>query len=291
MNRQIGLLPSAMTLLLILAAALSGCARVPNAAVAGAPARLAAPASEKAEMLKYLKDARADLKSIETVMADEDLGLTEDASQSEGEEMTEEDIKRYYELLDNYSYDIKDAIAAINARKTPDNADIAAFKAAELAEFQLTGELLDEYLQVLGYYELMTDVYGYIDEASKVQTDDFQAMYTAYNSAITKAIETLSGGDIPTCLKSVNDTMISALNDMNAAVLYVINSYALEDPLRQDAALYRWDILLRKFGTVSAGLEKDIEDRQAKLTADAKSVQNNNEGLAQWLDGNIDKLD
>lgn len=290
MNRHTRLLSSAMVLFLILAA-LAGCARVPNTAVAGAPAQFTVPASEKAGILKYLKDARADLKIIDAVMTDKDLGMTEDASESEGGEMTEEDIKRYYELLDNYSFDIKDAIDAINARKTPENADIAAFKAAELAEFKLTGELLGEYLQVLGYYELMMDVYGYIDEASKVQTDDFQAMYTAYNSAITKAIATLSGGDIPSCLKSVNDTMISALNDMNASVLYVINSYALEDPLRQDAALYRWEILLRKFGTISTGLEKDIKERQAKLIADAKSVQSTNDGLAQWLDGNIDKLD
>lgn len=290
MNRHTRLLSSAMILLLILTA-FAGCARVPNTAVAAAPAQLAVPASEKAEFLKYLKDARADLKVIDAVMTDEELGMTEDASDGEDGEMTEEALKRYYELLDNYSFDIKDAIDAINARKTPDNADIAAFKAAELAEFRLTGDLLDEYLQVLGYYELMMDVYGYIDEASKVQTDDYEAMYKAYNSAIQKAIETLSGGNIPTCLKSMNDTMISALNDMNASVLYVINSYALEDPLRQDAALYRWDILLRKFDTISKGLEKDIGDRQAKLIADAKNVQSTNDGLAQWLDGNIDKLD
>ncbi len=290
MNRHTRLLSSAMILLLTLAA-FAGCVRVPNTAAAAAPAWLAAPASEKAEILQYLKAARSDLQLIDAVMSDEELGMTEDASEGEGGEMTEEDIRRYYELLDNYSYDIKDAIDAINARKTPNNADIAAFKAAELAVFRLTGELLDEYLQVLGYYELMMDVYGYIDEASKVQTDDFEAMYKAYNSAISKAIETLSTGQIPTCLKSMNDTMISALNDMNASVLYVINSYALEDPLRQDAALYRWEILLRKFDTISKGLEKDIEDRQAKLIADAKNVQSTNEGLAQWLDGNIDKLD
>jgi hypothetical protein len=281
----------AACLLLVAALALPGCTARQNAPVANAAAQLRAPAaSDKAATVKYLKAALKDLAVIDEIVDDEELGLTQDVDASGDETMTDAQAARYTEVLDEYIGDINDAIRAIGTRETPKNADIEAFRSAELAEFELLDELLDEYLQVLGYYDLMMQMEDDMSGFSEVNVNDLEGTYKAYNAAFMKAIDTMKNGDIPSCLKSMNDSLVAALTEANDSVLYLLQAIALDDPLRMDAAEYRLGILMRRLEKVGTGLEQDLLDRQKKLVDDAKSIQKTNDGLRQWLQSNIDKL-
>lgn len=287
------LLKTSVSFVLIAALALAGCSRagvVPAPADAASLALAVPAANDKAAMLKYLQTAQEDFAIVDTLLADQDLGLLEEPDSSSSEDLTADEVTQYLTKLTDYTTQVKDTMDAIGTRLTPNNPDIAFFTAAELSELQLSSDILGEYTQVLNYYNMMLDVNNGLDKVGDVNTKDLEGTYKSYNDAITKAIDTLKNGDIPSCLKSMNDNFIAALSDMNDAVLYTLNAYSLSDPLRTASAAYRLGMLTRRVQMIGKGLQDDLIERQKKLLEDAKGIQKTNEGLKKWVQDNIDRL-
>lgn len=288
-------LQTASALVLVMAFILAGCAGNVAAPANLAAANLAvkAPAAAPAgaaELLDYLKDAQGDLAVVDKLLADKDLGLTEDVDTSSEDTLTQEEIAQYSALLADYDTQVKSALAAVDGRATPADDQVAYFRAAETSELQLAQDMTEEYIQVLNYYNMMTDVENIMGGLGQVDINDLEGTYKAYNEAIGKAIDEINGSAIPSSLKSLNDNFVAALVEFNNAVLYMLQALSINDPLRLDAAMYRLGILQRNLDQIGNGLDDDLANRFKKLVADAKGMQQTNEGLKKWVQDNIDKL-
>lgn len=284
--------PQSVALVLVLALAAAGCtapAGRSSAANASMGIALMAPAN-RSEIAKELKAAREDLKIIDELIADEDLGLLEDESSSDSEEITESEVSFYMGILEKYDSRLKQALADIKARPELDNKDMAELRKAEIAQFLLACDVVEEYMQVLHYMQSLLDLAAQMDAIGNVSATDPAGMYEEINQAIEKAVGKLKSSEVPSFLQSMNDNMIASLNEMNDAVLYSLIAEEIDDPVRRNGAAYRMGILERKFTRISADANADTEDRMKKLKQDVTTVQQVNEGLSKWVQANLDKL-
>lgn len=284
--------PQTVALVLVLALAAAGCAAPAgrsSAANASMGIALMAPAN-RSEIAKELKAAREDLKIIDELIADEDLGLLEDESSSDSEEITESEVSFYMGILEKYDSRLKQALAEIKARPELDNKDMAELRKAEIAQFLLACDVVEEYMQVLHYMQSLLDLAAQMDAIGNVSATDPAGMYEEINQAIEKAVGKLKSSEVPSFLQSMNDNMIASLNEMNDAVLYSLIAEEIDDPVRRNGAAYRMGILERKFTRISADANADTEDRMKKLKQDVTTVQQVNEGLSKWVQANLDKL-
>ena len=264
---------------MIMLAGCAGTASAPQASGTG----------EKQVMLDYLQGTLGDFAAIDALIADKDLGLMKDTSS--GEAVTSETLTKYLGILQGYDSSITSKLDEIQKRDAPNDPDIAFFKAAEMMEFQTTSDILDEYIQLLKYANSLLDMTASLSPLSNVaDTTDLQAVYNAFNTAISSAIDKMKAVEAPSFLKSANDAFIGVLGEMNDAVLYLLQSASLNDPVRLNAANYRFDILTRKLSTISSEFGQDMTTREAKIKADVKSIQAENTGLKNWVQKNIDKL-
>lgn len=283
----------ACALLLALALALAGCAGTasrPMAASLSAGTPMLAMPSERGDVLNALKDAKEDLKVITDLIGDPDLALLEEEDTSDTSEMTDEDITFYLGILEEYDGRIKDALTEIKARPELEIDEIKLFRTAEIAQFELAGDVVTEYMQVLHYIQSLLDLSTQMESIGQVDAQDPAGMYEAISTAINSAIDDMKSNDVPTFLQSMNDNMVASLSEMNDAVLYSLIAEDINDPLRRNAAAYRMGILERKFTRISADAETDTDSRMEKLKGDVEKLQEVNEGLLKWIETNLDNL-
>ncbi len=284
--------PQVVSLVLVLALVLAGCAAPSGRSVAANASTgvLMAAAASSGEIVKELKAANEDLKIIDELIADKDLGLLEEESSSDTEEITESEITLYMGILDEYDKRLKQALSDLKARQELDNKDMAELRKAEIAQFLLACDVVEEYMSVLHYMQALLDLAGQMDAIGNVSATDPAGMYEEINQAIEKAVAKLKSSEVPSFLQSMNDNMIASLNEMNDAVLYSLIAEEINDPVRRNGAAYRMGILERKFTKITADANTDTEDRMKKLKQDVNTVQQVNEGLSKWVQANLDKL-
>ncbi len=284
--------PQAVALVLVLALVVAGCtAPVGSGVAANASIGILAKApANNGEITKELKSALEELKIIDELIADEDLGLLEDESSSDTEEITESEVTFYMDILEKYDSRLKKALTDLKARPELDNKDMAELRKAEIAQFVLAADVVEEYMQVLHYMQALLDLAAQMDAIGNVSATDPAGMYEEINQAIEKAVGKLKSSEVPSFLQSMNENMIASLNEMNDAVLYSLIAEEIDDPVRRNGAAYRMGILERKFTKVSADADADTEDRMKKLKQDVSTVQQVNEGLSKWVQANLDKL-
>jgi hypothetical protein len=247
------------------------------------------PAMKRAE-LAYLQAAKEDLAEVDSLFADKDIGLLADDSSS-SEDVTSESLAKYADLLTSYDTRISDRLDALRTRTAPDNADIASCKAAEIDELEMVDSILKEYIQLMKYAGSILGILGDLGQMDEIAgLSDPEAIYNSFNATINKALETLKGVVVPSFLKSTNETLVTSLNEINDAVLYAMQSAAIDDPVRSDAAFYRIDIWSRGFSKFGDDFLQDILSREATVTGDLKGIQAKNTALESWIQGNIDKL-
>ena len=284
--------PQALALVLALAFALAGCAVPSGSGKAdismGFLPRMSVTSSEISNELKAVRD---ELRIIDEMIADKDLGLLDDDASSEASELTKSEVAFYMSILEEYNKRLNEAVSDIKSRKEPENRDMAELRKAETAQFELAGAVVEEYMQVLHYIQSLLDLAEQMEAIGKVDAANPAGMYEAINKAIEKAVTKLESSEAPSFLRSMNDNMIASLNELNDAVLYSLTAEDLDDPVRRNGAAYRMGILERKFARISADADADTEERREKLKQDIATVQNVNEGLSRWVQANLDKLE
>jgi hypothetical protein len=281
--------------LLVLAMALSvtGCTATAAAGQNQSDTKAAdqPPAGDKQAILDYLKAAKNDLKLIDEILADKDIGLLEEETASEGEELAPELIEEYEGVLSGYTDQIAASLSGISKRTAPNLPDIANFQAAEKAVFQTLDSILQEYSQTLSYASTILQVGEDISGLENIQETDLQAIYDAYSAGIGEMIAALEAASVPTFLASFNADFIEAFKQLDSTVYYALSAIAIDDPLRADAAEYLMGIMVRNVDSISQEWEQELADRQYMLSEDAKAVATTAEGLKSWLDTNIASLE
>ncbi len=284
--------PQALALVLALAFALAGCAVPSGSGKADISMGILPRKSVTSpEISNELKAVRDELRIIDEMIADKDLGLLDDDASSEASELTKSEVAFYMSILEEYNKRLNEAVSDIKSRKEPDNRDMAELRKAETAQFELAGAVVEEYMQVLHYIQSLLDLAEQMEAIGKVDAANPAGMYEAINKAIEKAVTKLESSEAPSFLRSMNDNMIASLNELNDAVLYSLTAEDLDDPVRRNGAAYRMGILERKFARISADADADTEERREKLKQDIATVQNVNEGLSRWVQANLDKLE
>jgi hypothetical protein len=286
-RRSIPALAAVLAALFILAGC-AGAAAAPQANI-GAFALRVSGAGDRQAMLDYLQAAQEDFTVVDTLLGDKDLGLLEEDTSS-NEEITSELIDKYLGILDGYDTRVGAQLQELKTRDAPDNPDIAFFKEAELREFETTADIVDEYIQVLKYAGSLLTMGGEMNQLGNVDTSDLEGTYQTFNTVLGKAIDELKAEDVPSFLKSMNDDFITALGELNDAVLYALQAASINDPVRANSAEYRLGMLTRKIDKISGEAQQDMTDREAKLKTDLKGIKTENDGLRNWVQKNIDKL-
>lgn len=248
-------------------------------------------AGARPQMLEYLRASANDLKVVDDLLADKDLGLMEEEDPAGEEDVTIELLDWYLGILNDYSGKIDAAIAAMDTRQMPENEELKAYRDAAKDEFETVIDIIGEYVQVLEYERLLLQVGNDLDQLENADAADLQALFEAYNASLTKAIDDIGNANVPSFMQSANTNFAGVLGEMNDAVLYYLNAYAMDDPVRANAAEYRMGILERKIDRISAGFDQDMEEREDKLQQQLEAVKTKNDALAGWLQANIDKLD
>ena len=282
--------PQTCALILALMLVLAGCRSASGSVAFASLSAGAAPSpSDRSDIVNALKAAREDLKVIDDLIADGDLGLLEEDN-ADTAELTEEDVAAYMEALDKHKGKIQAALTEMMARPELKNEDMSDFRTAEIAQFELAGDVVEEFMQVLHYIQSLLDLADQMDAIGQVDAADPAGMYEAISQTIDEAIKDLKSNEVPTFLKSMNDNMITSLGEMNDAVLYSLVAEEISDPIRRNGAAYRMGILERKFERISVDAQTDTEERMQKLRDDIKKIQQVNEGLSRWVQDNLDRL-
>lgn len=265
---------------------LSGCSGADPVA-----AEASASANETQEMLDYLQASRDDFKVIDELLEDESLGLLDESS-SGGQEITADSLDLYLGILSDYDSRIDSNLAKIKKRPAPNHRDIAYFKTSEIAEFELSSAVVEEYIQVLKYFRFLLGMGDSMQNLGNIDitASNYKTQFEKVSKSITDATDELKNDDVPSFLKSMNDNMIAALDEMNNTVAYSLNAAELKDPLRADAAQYRMEILSRRLDKIITEYEQDMTSREAKLNGDVKNIKTKNDGLKDWLKTNIGRL-
>ncbi len=239
--------------------------------------------------LAYLQQVKASFKPIDELLADKELDLLGDA-QDQGEAPTEAQLAHYSELLKGYQVDLTAArrnLAGLNVPKQP---DLEQCNKAQLAQLDVASSIVDEYQSVLSYTDGLFTVSSYLDALGNTSTEDLEAIYQAFNTNLTAAIKILKDNPVPSFLENTNANLIANLEEMNAAVLYMLQAFSLNDPLRTDAATYRMDMLTRRLDATMSGIEKDMTEREAKLKEELENIQTKQKQLRTWVDDNMQTL-
>lgn len=247
-------------------------------------------ADENKEILDYLKASKSELELIDKILADKDLGMLEEESDTE-EEFTAEFLEKYQNILTGYSDQIQAVLSGIDRRTVPNMPDLVSFQAAEKHALQTLESILLEYGQTLSYAGTILQVSQSISDLENIQESELQAIYDAYSAGIGEAITALEAASVPSFLESFNENFINAFKQLDDTVFYSLSAVAIDDPLRADAGEYLMGIMVRNLDKISLGWEQDLTDRQDALREDALAVQKTNQGLMAWLDTNIAILD
>lgn len=283
----------ACMLALAAAFALSGCAGAaaePSKAVAAAAVLPAAASDDNDSMLAYLNSTLDDFKVIDDCFSDPSFAsmLGEDSS---GEGADEADpVEAYLGILGDYGGKVKARLAVIQSREAPNHPDVAFFQASETSEFETASDVIGEFMQILRYSDAVEIMNADMQKIGSIKASDLQGIDKTKSSDIATAIDELKSQEVPSFLKSINDSMLDALNQMNDAVLYAQDAVKLKDPVRSNAAEYRWGILVRRFKQVYEEVRQDSSDRKARLGQDIADIRQTNDGLRGWVRGNIGKL-
>jgi hypothetical protein len=248
------------------------------------------PAADRQALLDYLNAAADDFAVIDALLADTALDQLYQDTSSGGEEMTSEDIAGYLDVLKGYGSDIEAVLREINMRETPANQEIAYFREAELQEFEMANDIIHEFIQVLKYADSLNSVGEEMGKIGELDTADLGMAYQQIHDAITVIINKLKAETVPSFLKSMNDGLISAMEEFDDAVLYMMQAAALDDPVRESASEYRLGMLLRMLSALSEESEKDFAERGKKIQGDLKNIQTENDGMKNWVQQNIGRL-
>jgi hypothetical protein len=287
-NRYGGLRACAAAMAVLLALALCSGAAAPPLGNAAAAAYGAYGDDGSQVMLAYLNAAEEDLALVDKLLTDRDLGLLEESS--DDADMTKEDMETYLGMLEGFATQLDSQMDMIKLRSVPDNPEVAFFVTAEKYDLETSAEIVDEYVQILQYTESMMDVAEGLNQLANADTTDLEVTYELFNNVIGQAVSQLQALDVPSFLKNMNENFIAALSDMNETVTYALQAAYINDPVREAAASYRLGIVSRKLDAVVNELEQDFNDREEKLKSDLTAIQNENDGLADWVQKNIAKL-
>lgn len=241
-------------------------------------------------VIAYFQQSTAAFTVLENLLNDPELDLLEQQPQTVVTDVTHEEIAGYQALIIQYQTNLDTVLQDLAARTVPAQPELDSYQTAMIAELQLAIELAVEYGQILAYTDALMTMGENMDALSDVSTDDPEVMYQAFNDGLSAAVDTMLNLSVPSFLENTNNNLISALEQMNSAVLYSLNAVYINDPLRMDAAEYRLDILTRRFDTVVDGIDQDMTDRETKLNEDIARLQETQAGLHDWVDQNMDRL-
>jgi hypothetical protein len=272
--------------------ALSGCegpAGVPQA-MAQASDQPAINSEDNIAMLAFLQSTLDDFSVIDKCLTDQSFVNMLNTDTTGNDSDYTDPVEQYLGVLGDYDGRVKARLDIIKTREAPDHPDIASFQASEIAEFELTSNVITEFIQILRYNNSVAIMNNDMEEIGSIKASDLQGIYNTKSVDITSAIDQLKSQEVPSFLKSINDSMIDALTEMNNAVLYAQDAVKLGDPVRSNAAEYRWGMLVRKFKQVYDEVQQDSAGRKTKLKGDVDGIRKTNGALRDWVQGNIDKL-
>ena len=266
----------------------TGCGN--HALLAGLMPEVAAAGQiDRQQVLDYLTKTVDDLSVIDAILSDTDLDLLGEGA-GEAEEMTDAMIQHYDQLLKGYRNGLSEAGVALTGRSMPDLEDLRLCRATQIALFEMTDDLLEEYSQVLTYSATMLEVASNLESADFFDEDDLYGTYETISTAIQTSVELLENVEVPSFLIYMNQSMTDALRQMDDAVLYLLQALYFEDPLQTSAAIYRLDILTRYFDKIGTNVAEDMADRQDKLFEEIERISWLKDGLQTWETQNIDLL-
>lgn len=279
-----------LVLLFILGTVACGGATTGNKGTDKTDATAQPEANENQKIADYLKAARNDLKLIDEIMADRDLGLLEEPDSESDEELTAESIEKYDGILKGYSARVKTALENIGSRETPDNPELQKFKTAETSVFETLDSILQEYIQTLSYAGTILEVTESLSGIENVYESDLQAIYDAVSAGIGKSITKLETANVPSFIESTNKDFIDTLRQADETVYYALSALYIDDPLRIDAAEYLLEIFYRRVDKIVQASSEDMNNRQMQLMEDSREVSKTSDGLKRWLETNLAAL-
>ena len=226
--------------------------------------------ADKEELKNYISMVIKDFDTITQILQDEEsFGEITDS-----------------ELIETIITDILDAIEGIisevNLRMVPNHDEFVKFHDAQYALLNLTNEVFQEYDQVMKYANALIDLGEQLDNMT--DSDDINVIYNEMYNVMDNAVIFLEGLDVPTFLKTMNDSFIEIFKQFNKMIEYNIIASDLLDPIRMDAGEYAMDIIIRELDKITVAAEQDMLDREVKFEEDISSIKDTKDGLIKWLD-------
>ena len=170
-------------------------------------------------------------------------------------------------------------ITAAESRDTIKEPELIQFSKSELHELKLLDEVLAEYEQIGGYMETIFELSSQLTTATAGDASDLEKFYTTFSDAIQVALDALNAAKPPSFLQSFHEDMIKAITDLHSATEYLVASISINDPLRLDAGMYRFSVIMRDVSAMMKSTADDIDRRKAKIMQEFDTMKKTQEGL------------
>ena len=255
-------------------------------------AKIEAAKKKSEATLVYLQQAQKDMASVHTVLNDTelDLGNMDKEESEESQDVQPQKLQSLIGKIEGYKTDLQNRIADVKKKDTLKDTELANFSQSELHCMQLLTEVLDEYGQICNYLILLSDMEAKVG-AFQMDANDLGASYQGITEVIDNVLGQLNATEPPSFLQSFHADMIVLFTELKSGAEYLLSAIAMNDPLRTNAGMYRFNILFRDIGQATNSLNTDVERRINKIKEDADALEKMDTGLTEWLEANIERFE